>query len=245
MLAVMSLVDGRVDDEKIGLVQAYATALNVHEAYLTVLAEAAEGEIVAATACMMRKNAETFPGLDLSGMDTDLVAPFLPYRDGKEDKALVARYEALGDSAPASFGHAFWEHFKSNKFAFPGDPDGLAEGFTTRHDTSHVLSDYTTSPAGELLVSTFISAMHPEQPMAAEVLPALFSYHLGIAMNEIASVRHEAFEPQSFWTAWDRGAATTVDVFDGDWDFWAATEQPLEELRRLYNVAPVDPKLRA
>jgi hypothetical protein len=29
--------------------------------------------------------------------------------------------------------------------------------------------------------------MHPDHPMAAEVLPALYSYHLGIAMNDIAS----------------------------------------------------------
>lgn len=245
MVAVMSLVDGRVDQGKIALVQEYADALNVHEAYLRVLAEAAAGEIAAATACMMRKNAETFPGLDLRGIDTDLVAPFLPYRDGRADPGLVARYEALGELGRDTFGYAFCDHFKRNRFAFPGDPNGLAEAFTTHHDSSHVLSGYSTSPQGELLVSTFIGAMHPDQPMAAEVLPALFSYHLGIAMNEIASVRSAAFEPRSFWTAWERGAATTVDVFDPSWEFWAASETPLVELRRTHNVAPVDPALLA
>jgi hypothetical protein len=153
--------------------------------------------------------------------------------------------EALGELGPGTFGHAFWEHFKSNRFAFPGDPNGLAEGFTTRHDTSHVLSGYTTSPQGELLVSTFIGAMHPDHPMSAEVLPALFSYHLGVAMNDIAQVERYAFEPQKFWTAWDRGAATSVDVFDPAWDFWAAAQSPLEELRRAHNVVPVDPALLA
>ena len=245
MLAVMSLVDGRIDQDKIALVQEYASALNVHESYLLVLAEATAGEIAAATACMMRKNAETFPGLDLHGFDADLVAPFLPYRDGRADPGLVERYEALGELGPGTFGHAFWEHFKSNRFAFPGDPNGLAEGFTTRHDTSHVLSGYTTSPQGELLVSTFIGAMHPDHPMSAEVLPALFSYHLGVAMNDIAQVERDAFEPQKFWTAWDRGAATSVDVFDPAWDFWAAAQSPLEELRRAHNVVPVDPALLA
>jgi hypothetical protein len=245
MLAVMSLVDGRIDQDKIALVQEYASALNVHESYLLVLAEATAGEIAAATACMMRKNAETFPGLDLHGFDADLVAPFLRYRDGRADPGLVERYEALGELGPGTFGHAFWEHFKSNRFAFPGDPNGLAEGFTTRHDTSHVLSGYTTSPQGELLVSTFIGAMHPDHPMSAEVLPALFSYHLGVAMNDIAQVERDAFEPQKFWTAWDRGAATSVDVFDPAWDFWAAAQSPLEELRRAHNVVPVDPALLA
>ena len=245
MVAVMSLVDGRIDEDKIALVQEYASALDVHESYLPVLAEAAAGEVAAASVCMMRKNAETFPGLDLQGFDADRIAPFLPYRDGRADPGLAARYEALGKLGSDTFGHAFWDHFKRNRFAFPGDPNGLAEAFTTRHDTSHVLSGYSTSSAGELLVSTFIGAMHPDHPMAAEVLPALFSYHLGIAMNDIASVRSEAFEPQSFWTAWDRGAATSVDVFDPAWDFWTAIETPLEELRRVHNVLPVDPSLVA
>ena len=245
MVAVMSLVDGRIDEEKIALVQEYASALGIHEAYLQVLAESAAGEIAAASVCMMRKNAETFPGLNLEGFDVDRIAPFLPYRDGRGDPDLVARYEALGELDRDTFGHAFWRHFKINRFAFPGDPNGLAEAFTTRHDSSHVLSGYSTSPAGELLVSTFIGAMHPDHPMAAEVLPALYSYHLGIAMNDIASVRSQAFEPQSFWTAWDRGAATTVDVFDPAWEFWSVVEAPLEGLRRAYNVVPAEPSLVA
>jgi len=245
MLAVMSLVDGSIDQDKIALVQEYASAVNVRESYLLVLAEAAAGEIAAAAACMMRKNAETFPRLDLHGIDADRIAPFLPYRGGRDDAGLVDRYEALHELGPETFGRAFWEHFKRNGFAFPGDPNGLAEGFTTPHDSSHVLSGYTTSPPGELLVSTFIGAMHPDHPMAAEVLPALFSYHLGIAMNEVASVQSDAFEPQKFWTAWDRGAATSVDVLDPGWDFWAATESPMEELRRAHNVLPVAPALLA
>ena len=178
-------------------------------------------------------------------IDEDQIAPFLPYRDGREDPAAAARYEALGELGADTFGRAFWEHFKRNHFAFPGDPNGLAEAFTTHHDSSHVLSSYTTSAPGELLVSTFIGAMHPDHPMAAEVLPALFSYHLGVPMNKIAQVTRDEFEPRSFWTAWERGAATTVDVFDAGWDFWGAAPWPLEELRHEYGVRPVNPALTA
>jgi len=77
-----------------------------------------------------------------------------------------------------------------------GGPNGLAEGFTVPHDTSHVLSSYTTSAQGELLVSTFIGAMHPDHPMSAEVLPVLFSWHLGVALNKIAGSWRGAYEPQ-------------------------------------------------
>jgi hypothetical protein len=62
MLAVMSLAGGRIDPGKIALVQEYADAVGVHEAYVQVLAQAAAGEIAAASACMIRKNAESFPG---------------------------------------------------------------------------------------------------------------------------------------------------------------------------------------
>lgn len=43
--------------------------------------------------------------------------------------------------------------------------------------------------------------------MSAEVLPVLFSWHLGIALNQIVGSWRGAFEPRKFWTAWDHGAA--------------------------------------
>jgi hypothetical protein len=87
--------------------------------------------------------------------------------------------------------------------------------------------------------------MHPDHPMAAEVLPVIFSWHLGVKLNEIANSNVGKFEPRHFWTAWDRGARTTVDVVDPAWNFWDATAVPLEELRREYGVPPVSPELLA
>lgn len=245
MLAVMSLVDGAIDPEKNARVDAYASALGVEEDYLAILNAAAAGEIGAATACIVRKNAESFPHLEIANIDVDAAAPFLPYRDGNEDRGLEARYAALGELPPETFGRAFWDHFHRNGFAFPGNPAGLAEGFTTPHDSSHVLSGYSTSEQGELCVSTFIGAMHPDHPMAAEVLPVLFSWHLGVKLNEIAGAATGAYDPARFWTAWERGAATTVDIVSADWDFWGVTEVPLEELRRNYGVPPAGAELLA
>ncbi len=242
MLAVMSLADGVVDAGKIELLQGYARACDVREDYLEILAETAADEVAQAAACIVRKNAESFPKLDLELLAAGPVAPFLPYGDAP-DPALEARYKALGELPPDSFGHAFFNHFALNGFEFPGHPTGLAEAFTTPHDSSHVLSGYSTSEEGEVCVSTFIGAMHPDHPMAAEVLPVLFSWHLGIKLNDIANTAHGAYEPRRFWTAWDRGAATTVDVVAADWDFWAAAEVPLEELRAEYGVPAAEPDL--
>jgi hypothetical protein len=207
MLAVMSLADGVADAGKTALVRSYAEALGVRAGYLEILAEVAEDEVAQATACMVRKNAESFPHLDSSRLGISAIAPFFPYRDAP-DPELEARYKALGELPPDTFGHAFYEHFHRNGFEFPGNPNGLAEGFTTPHDSSHVLSGYSTKEMGELCVSTFIGAMHPDHPMAAEVLPVVYSWHLGVKLNDIANSSHGAFEPRHFWTAWERGAAT-------------------------------------
>jgi hypothetical protein len=244
MLSVMSLADGEIDAGKTALVRAYAEALGVEADYLAILAEAAADEIAQAAACMVRKNAESFPHLDSTRLSVSAIAPFFPYKEAA-DPELEARYKTLGELAPGTFGHAFFEHFHRNGFFFPGNPDGLAEGFTTPHDSSHVLSDYSTSEAGEICVSTFIGAMHPDHPMAAEVLPVIFSWHLGVKLNDIANSTTGVFEPRHFWTAWERGAATTVDVVDPGWDFWGATTVPLEELRAAYGVPTADPAMLA
>lgn len=108
-----------------------------------------------------------------------------------------------------------------------------------------MLSGYSTSQLGELCVSTFIGAMHPDHPMSAEVLPVLFSWHLGIHLNDIAGAATGFFEPRRFWTAWDRGTATSTDIVAADWDFWGATAVDLQELRAAYDVPPVAAELLA
>jgi hypothetical protein len=87
--------------------------------------------------------------------------------------------------------------------------------------------------------------MHPDHPMAAEVLPVIFSWHLGVKLNDIANSNTGVFESRHFWTAWERGSQVTTDVVAPDWDFWAATPVPLDELRAAYDVPPVDPAMLA
>ena len=73
----------------------------------------------------------------------------------------------------------------------------------------------------------------------------LFSWHLGIHLNDIAGASTGAFEPRRFWTAWDRGAAATVDVVATDWDFWGATPVALDQLRHHYEIPPTADELLA
>ncbi len=95
LLAVMALVDGVLDGEKIAAVAGYAQALGIEEAYLAELTEAAAGHLRWALMDMTRKNIESIIDKPWAE-DGDAMGFFLPYRNGATDPALAARYEELG-----------------------------------------------------------------------------------------------------------------------------------------------------
>jgi uncharacterized tellurite resistance protein B-like protein len=241
MLTVMAFVDGSLDRAKIAAVLRYAAAFGIAEPFIAEIAEAARGEVQRALADMTRRNLESITGKPWLGNDE--AGWFLPYRGAQADPALAARYRALAALPEGSLGWAYWEHYARNRYAFPGEPDGLNEAFATPHDCAHVLSGYDTTPRGELLVSTFTAAMHPSRPMEGHVLPVIFSWHLGIKINDVAGAATGALDPAEFWHAWARGAAVTTDLFAPDWDFWACASASVVALRARYAVPPLGPRL--
>ena len=242
-LAVMALVDGTVDARKIALVAEDATALGIHPDYLRDLTETVRGHIEWVVLDMMRHNVESIAGLAWDPKDP--ARAFLPYEGPGADPALAARYEGLGTLAETTFGHAFWAHYRKNGYPFPGVPGALASAFATPHDSTHVLSGYSTSYQGELLVSTFTAGMHKTNAMSGHILPVIYSWHLGIELNPVAGSHTGAFDPEKFWVAWERGSATTTDVFGAGWDFWAVVGEDLEALRRRYGIPPLEPRYAA
>jgi len=236
MLAVSSIVGGLLEPRKMECLRSFAAELEVDEEYLDILDDAAAGRIGAATGRLTERNEEAF--LVYEGNDTSQAtdAEVMPFGEGEGDRGMERHYSELGDLPEGTFGRAFFEHFVSNGLNFPGNEKGQIEGFALTHDSCHLLSGYPTDEPGELLVSTFIGAMHDRRPMESQILPAIFSWHLGIRMNWLVGRHEGAFEPWSFWDAWDRGARTIADVFDPGWDFWAATRRDLDEVRREFGV---------
>lgn len=237
--AVMALVDGTIDDRKLEIVQSYATALGIQADYVTDLTETAHGHLKEALADMTRKNLLSVTG-KVWNID-DASGWLLPYEGAQADPDLTARYNALGALAEGTLGRAFYQWYTGHGFAFPGTPTALNEAFATPHDSTHILSGYSTTPQGELLVSTFTAGMHPEEPMEGHILPVIYSWHLGVEINEVAGSFTGALDPEKFFVAWDRGEAVTGDFFAPDWDFWATAPTPLAELRAQMTVPPLDP----
>jgi len=235
-LAIMALVDGSLDHEKLKRVLDYARALDIEADYLTDLVEAASGHLAWATADMWRKNFDSVLSRSTEGIDPGHW--IRPYGGDKADPALVARYEALGKLPQNTFGKALWDFDKTNGYPFPGHPEALNAGFGTPHDSTHVISGYDTSARGELLVSTFTAGMHPINPMSGHILPVIFFFHFGEQLNDVGHAGKGGLDPDEFWHALARGQAMTADIFDPKWNVWDWIDHDLEDLRRKWNVTP-------
>lgn len=238
-LAVMALVDGKLDPHKLRRVLDYARALDVEANYLTELVEAASGHMSWVNADMHRRNLDSLLGQAAAAAVTEAPLEWLmPYGGKGADPALVARYEALGTLPDGSFGKALWSFDKTNGYAFPGEPTALNAAFATPHDAAHVLSGYDTSLRGEILVSTFTAGMHPVNPMSGHILPVLFNGHLGIQLNDTARSGAGALDADEFWHAWALGRGTAIDLFAPEWSVWDWVERDLATVRREVGLPP-------
>jgi hypothetical protein len=235
-LAIMAMVDGVLDRDKLKRALEYSRALDIEADYLTDLVEAASGHLAWATADMWRKNFDSVLSRPSEGLDPGVW--IRPYVGANGDPALVARYDALGKLPQNTFGKALWDFDKRNGYPFPGDPTALNAAFGTPHDSTHVISGYDTSARGELLVSTFTAGMHPINPMSGHILPVIFFFHFGEQLNDVGHAGKGGLDPDEFWHAWARGEEMTIDIFDPKWTVWDWVERDLEELRRDWNVAP-------
>jgi len=238
LVAVASLADGRADPDRLRTVVRYAHALGVHEGWVRDLHEVARGHLAWAMGDMARRNVATFPGWAHADDALPDMKPYTAQTDA--DRRLAERFAALEGFPSSTFGHAFWRHFRRHGFAFPGEPTAFPGEFAVPHDCLHVLSGYSTSLQGELLVSTFTGAMHRRDALRAHLLPVIFEWHVGTEVNGIGA-QTGALDPEKFLVAWQRGDATTTDVLDPDWDFWVAADVDLDELRQQYGIAPLDP----
>lgn len=266
VLAVLALLDGVVEQPKLEQVLAYAGALDVHQDFVEAVHQLCLDHVSWVAFDEIRHNVETIPGMPWEPATP--YAPFMPYVGDAADPALAERYQQLGELPRGTFGRAFHDHYTTNGFAFAGDPLAVNEVWATGHDSLHVLSGYGTSAQGELLVAAFTGAqLRPPRdgdPMESHVLPTILIYHLGIVINKglnsgdreraqadpswrdnYAGNVHLGLDATKLWTAWERGGAMAVDVYDPSWRFWDLAEVAVDELRERYAIPPLAPGMEA
>jgi hypothetical protein len=241
-LAVMATVDGAVDAARIETADAFVDALGLHESYLRDLGALAQRKFAEVRADVARHNVRSFTGVETNAdFDGESLDEWLNVYREHPDPELHARFDALRAAPVGTFGRTFADFYADNGFVFPGVPESANQQFVVPHDSAHVLSGYDTSVQGEILVSAFTAGMHPDDAVSAHVLPVIMVFHLGIPMNDFAGSSTGALDPRKFWVAWSRGDQITGDTLSHDWDFWAHVDQPLDAVRAVMGVAPLDP----
>ena len=260
MLAVMAFTDGVVESPKLQLVLDFADALEVRADFVRAIRELEHDNVRWAAHDAIRQNVASIPGMPLDLEDP--YRPFLPYGGAGADPALTERYRKLADRPPGTLGRVFHDHYIDNGYEFPGQEWGMAEQWATPHDSLHLLSGYSTSAQGELLVAAFTGAMlrADVDMMESHVLPTILIYHLGIDINKglnegdrdrIAADPswrdnyqgnvHLGLDPAKVWVAWDRATAMSEDLYSGTWDFWSLVDADLDDLRARYTIPALDP----
>lgn len=238
-LIVMSLIDREASSQEIELIERFAQALEVSAPEMKDLGYVLNGEILRLRLDLVRrfwlreKVEEIWNREGLRGLFT-----FVRGMIGKyENAALAARYQALEHYPSGSLGRSYWEYCRKNGFALPGEKGGAAEAILF-HDCAHVLSGYGTEPEEEVQVACFSAGFQRRDPFTF-VFFVLLQFHVGIRMTPITKARTGFFDPEKALIAIRRGAAMKVDLNNG-WDYWPVMGEQVEELRRRYNILPVE-----
>lgn len=224
----------------------YARALGVDEPAVRSARRLAHDQLALMYACIQRNSwypAETRRGMGHGGL-YELVRSKLAYYALAEDDDLAARWRALGALPAGSWGRGVFDFYGANGFPFPGELHGIYE-VGAMHDWVHVLTDYGTTPEGEIDVFAFIASAMPDP--AGFVLLVVT---LGIFQN--GSIHHMfgrpvpagctdalcvAGGPRRFAEALRRGERCGVDVLGGV-DHFALAATPLAQVRRRFDVEP-------
>jgi hypothetical protein len=235
----MSMIDQKPSQQEGDLVEQFAQKLEVSVPEVKDLRHLLKGEIFQLRLDMVRRFWLREKVSEL--WDKDGVRGLITFARGMvgkyENAALATRYQALQHYPEGSLGRSYWEYCRTNGFALPGEKGGAAEQILF-HDCAHVLSGYGTTPEEEVQVACFSAGFQRRDPFLF-VFFVLMQFHVGIRMTPITEARTGFFDPVKALIAIRRGAAMNVDLNSG-WDYWPVMGEQVEELRRRYNILPVE-----
>jgi hypothetical protein len=243
-MVLTAMVDGEATDDEVSVVRKFTEALGVDPDYARSLRQVAGRQMIRLRIDFLRRG--PIPGQLMKAWDEagaggvwKVLAPFT----GHTDHDMAWRYKHLGLLPRHTLGHVFWEHMTRNRFAFPGEPDGLGEAFV-RHDLVHTLAGYGTDPLGELCVASFTAANSGEHgTFVRDPFFYLFSsivvYHMGMKIRPLFPPYEGFFDSRAVVHAFERGNTTARDLMDDSWDYWSDMEKPIDDVSAAYQVPPL------
>lgn len=231
------IIPQKIDAAKLKHALEYANALSIDNDFIELMQLLIDDKVEEFKQKYTRLNFESVFHVKYDKVD-DTAAIAFPYKDSP-DKALLERYHSLQTYPEGSLGKAFWQLYTSKEFKFPGDPEGLVEAFAAPHDSLHILAGYNTKFSGEILVSTCTATMHDVFPVSGHVFIVAANWNLGFISTVAINLKAVGcLVIERFWEAYACGAAMKVNTFDPSWDFWAAADKNLDDLRLEYGIPP-------
>jgi hypothetical protein len=166
------------------------------------------------------------------------------YLRGIDAPLIAVRWQALRNCPEGSWGLAVAEFYDAHHFPFPGESHGIEE-IGAHHDWVHVLAGYDATPEGELDVFAFIAAASDDPHCFTQLAITMALFQNGATTTahgkQIAIARTDTLSDPGaadrFALAIGRGVACTVDAMA--LDHFLYKDEPLEEMRRRFNVLPV------
>ncbi|MEB3263863.1 MAG: TerB family tellurite resistance protein [Synechococcus sp.] len=235
-MTLVALLDGEPTPERRQLLERTAAALAVDPAPVHTFAQVMEHRLAVVRFDIGRRGfiaAAAGATLRQEGLAGALgVARVLL---GQGDAAMAERYRALRSYPEGSFGRAYAAFIERNHFSFPGEVGGPPPP-VMHHDCCHVLGGYGTTAAEEGAVLGFQAGFERADPFYL-LMFALAEFELGFGVSPFIPGQRDALAVDRIFAGIEHGSHVTTDLLAA-MDPWAHFADPLEEVRRRFNVLP-------
>ena len=241
LMCAMEILCSEVPGAMEAEVEAWAEALDVEEPSLLFLRDLALGQAAQAQHDFYRLN---WIG-DLDHRQPEFAAVL--ERHGEPARAttlenndtVFEKWRALEECHPGSLGRCLVEFYAARNFGYPGRV-GSANEAVAQHDWIHVLSDYGTTPLGEIEVVSFQASCSQSPGATLGVIGALGLFESGaFSGSHLAErvVQQGLSKPGGMERMADailRGKACNTDLLK--FDFFSVADQPIEKVRAGFNI---------
>ena len=223
-------------------IEEWARALQVPDRSLALCRDATRGEVRRAIEDIYRLNwigdlSRRTPGFDalLEHSGAEAYAKTL-----EEDPAKAARYRGLSRCPEGSLGHHMAEFYEKRGFLVPGEAGAPSEA-VAHHDWIHLITDYGTTPLGEIEAASFMATCSRAPGATVAVVAALALFESGVLPESMVTggTMHQGISrpggTERMAEAIARGKQCNTDLIL-DVDFFTMADEPLADVRERFNI---------
>lgn len=250
-LVLTSYLPLEVDPDEVGVVDAFASALEVSTDMLRDLHRVRDHRLKWLAFDYVRRGLRAFLPHDTTWQRIRRIVSAMHQYVG--DPEVAGRYQALEQLDEGTLGWCFFHFYRDRGFPLPGEKGGFSELFVS-HDMTHVLSGFNTDMDGEMNIAAFQAGMSRSEYGWEMLMEIILDYHLGLKFTTAGLVEPGLghFHPDAALAGYERGLRCNIDLI-ADWDYWSVVDKPVDELRERYNIdgvatwripPPADPRVQ-